>query len=696
MFSDHRSRKPFIVTIGLSVLVLLLVLGTQFAFTNIADSAVARGAEPVSRTMGDDFIRDLGLEWVNDTRGTQWDVNYNDDACNGLYSELSDHGWGLRFVYSDESVFEVDFKEEINGGIEDTVVDSVDIAMVCTHSIVSYDPYWDTNLDALFFASQVDDNYLTPSEAIMAYGDEDLEWLAFDSSFILSDESKGNWALSMNGLHLLLGFENYRLGNYISEGELWGRFMTGFYFCSPSNTVMQSWFHTVDYLQPEGTCARVISHGYDTFNDYLHGQGYVNPDPNPYTPKYYFDHCSTGPDSKELLRSFNQPEVLSMSVVQVADRTVDENYVVNLVAPAFGLEDEEPCFDDRFYAVSSISGGITRTLQVDKVTGSYSFQNQSILWTTPIITPTLPSATEAGLLIDTWFRTTPAGNLPGAGYRNAGYEYRTEDIVGMNLPPGENGILQRQEANRLPADVAMTYPRILSVFAGTTNGMQQVNFPVFGPGGRLNIYLGDGGEIIGAQGGSRDVQVMVDQVNILDSNLVWSMFLADHSLAIGEISFMADTITHTIPVLGYYEMPYLVHQNELIPVWMFKANFYAEGNLLGENVPVYLPAATEYLPPTVAILNPPDGAAFWTGEPITFEGSITGGTPPYTIEWSSSNDGYLGNTINLISSLTSPIRASTLYTQNISFQVTDDNGLPSAATISLLIKPIFWLPLINR
>jgi hypothetical protein len=143
-------------------------------------------------------------------------------------------------------------------------------------------------------------------------------------------------------------------------------------------------------------------------------------------------------------------------------------------------------------------------------------------------------------------------------------------------------------------------------------------------------------------------------------------------------------------------MPYLQHQNELIPVWEFTANFYAGGNLLAENVPVYLPAAAQYLPPQVSILSPADGSTFRSGEPITFEGSITGGTPPYTIEWTSSNDGYLGNTINIVSPLSSSTKGGSLFTQTVSFHVTDDNGLESTATITLLISFISMLPIINR
>ena len=695
MSIKHFFGKSLMTTSILSITVLLLIVAAIFLITNQAEITSAQGAEQISGTnSGDDYKKEVGIEWVNDTRGDIWDTSFNDDSCNELASRLINEGWGQNFAYTDNNAYETDLKDEMYGGYEDFYVDSVDLALVCIHSIVATDQRWQIPLDSLFFGTRVDDNYLTPGDAFQAYGDQDLEWLAFDASSILSDQSKEFWALSMKGLHLLLGFQNYRVDNYFSEGGLWARFMTGFNICSAPHTVMQAWFLAVDYSQPEDVCARVISHGYDSFNDYLTGEGYVNPDPSLYTSKYYFDHCSTGVDYGGMQVNPVQPEIANVPVVEVVQRVVDEDYLSDTIMPAFDLENEPICFDGEHYAVSQMVDGITRTLTVDKETGSYSFQNLGKLWVSPHISPTLPAAVDAAQHIDDWIRNTPALNLPAIGYRSAGYEYLTEEIVELN--PANNVTGVQNEINKIPVDVAMTYPRQLTLAAGTSNGIQQVNFPVFGPGGRLKIYLGDGGEIIGAQGGSRDVRVTTEIVNILDPDLLWDMYLADHGLALGEISYLADTITHITPTLGYYEMAYLIHQNELIPVWKFPANFYAEGNLLGENVPVYLPAANKYLPPQAAILNPADGSSFRSGEAISFKGSITGGTPPYAVKWSSSKDGILGDTIDIIAALSSTDRDGRLFIQDVSFQVIDANGLSDTATISLIIKPLVWLPMIIK
>jgi hypothetical protein len=703
MLLNSRFRKWFIVTCTIFVLSLLLVLGTNFALANRAAHSVIQEATLDSPTgWGDDGILEVGVEWINDFPGTADDRTHWDESCDGLYNQLLSSGWTSRFHWTDWNAWETDFKKASLGGSENDFVDKVDIAMICTHGSGAHDSFWNLDLSSVYFGSTHADHDLTPGDAYMAYGDKDLEWLAFDSCSVLSDGgpapyyNRGYWAATMNGLHLLLGFKNTMYVWAPGDGLLWGLYMKGFPPFMPSSTVTQAWFQAVDYVQPKVTCARVLAEASNNFNDHLWGKGWVSPDPYVDNTYYYWDHCSTGPAINQSTTSKMQLDVIAMPVLQVFDRIVDENYVLNNIAPAFNLTGTIG-MDDMFYYMANTSNGITETLQVDRATGGYSFHNLSQLWITPVVTPTLPAnGREADDIISNWFSQTPAEGLPAAWYRNAGYEFGTEDIVEMMFMKSENGAFSEQEISRLPADVSMTYPRLISVQAGTTNSTQMVDFPLFGPGGRLKVYLGDGGEIIGVQGGSRDVQGTGAQVNILDANLVWTMFLEDRSLAIPEVPWPADEISYITATLGYYEMPYLQQQNELIPVWEFIANFYANGNLLAENVPVYLPAAAEYMPPQVAILNPVDGSTFSAGEPISFEGSIIGGTPPYSINWNSSSDGFLGDTINVVSALNSEAKGGIIFNPTVSFEVTDANGLTSTDTISLKIMPIFNLPLIFR
>ncbi|MFZ2097872.1 MAG: DUF6345 domain-containing protein [Anaerolineales bacterium] len=701
MSSNHRSIKLFVATLTGSILILLLVFGTQFALAKLPVNATPPTAIPDSPTgWGDDGVLEIGVEWINDFPGTADDRSHWDESCDGLYNQLLSTGWISRFHFTDWSAYETDFKNESLGGSEDAYVDKVDIAMICTHGAGTHDDFWNKNLSSVYFGSSHTDQHLSPGDAYKAYGDKDLEWLAFDSCSVLSDGgaapyyNRGYWAATMNGLHLLLGFKNTMYVWAPGDGLLWGFYMKGFSWFLPPSTVTQAWFQAVDYVQPTVTCARVLAETPNNFNDYLWGKGYVSPDPVADNYYYYWDHCSTG--AKQSIIDNTQPEAITLPRLQVLDRMVNEEYVQNIIAPAFNLTGDI-AMDDMFYYMVNTSGGITQTLQVDRVTGSYSFHNLSSLWVTPEMTPTLPTTRVADLIINNWFTQTPAEGLPAAWYRTPLYYfYLTEDIVGEQFMMGENGEFTEQEISRLPANVSMTYPRLISVQAGTADGIQQVEYPVFGPGGRLKLYLGDGGEIIGVQGGSRDVSETKEQIPILDAGVVWNMLMEDNSLAIPELPYAADYITYTAATLGYYELPYLEHQSELIPAWEFTTDFYLDGDLLAEDVPVYVPAAAEYMPPQVAILNPPDGSTFLAGAPILFEGSAFGGTPPYSYAWNSSSDGYLGDTLNIVSALGSEIKGGNVFSPSVSLQVTDAHGLSSTATITLNINPLFWLPAISK
>jgi hypothetical protein len=692
MFSNPRYRKSFIVAIIISLLVVLFVFGAQYANASYKAGTASQAINSNSTNSLDDDLLEAGVEWIDSYPGVGG--NYGSYSCEGFYNHFINNDWKVNFRYGNEQVWERDYKSSIYGGHENLFPDNADIVMLCALGFSDYDIWNQEYLTAIRFPTAVNDFFLWPSEALDAYGDRDLEWLAFDASGMFADDSRDEWASTMNGLHLLIGYKNQAYRGGISIGDVWADRMMGDTGCVAPSSVTQSWFQAVDSTQDQRTCARILGERDDSFNDYLWGKGYVGSDtaiPNHY---YYWDHCASGSDTLEISTQMNQPEVLAMQVVQVEHRTVDQNYVKNIVAPAFDFQDEDFCTLEDKFAAFRVLDGITQTLQIDRFTGSYSFYNLSKLWTTPVVPPDLPSADVSDVKINLWLHTPGGMLLPASGhdYRNAGWEFMREDIVGMNIIDGTE-----EEISRVPAVAAMTYPRKLAIIAVTTTGTQVVDFPIFGPGGRFKAYLGDEDEIIGVQGGSRDITVLAEQVQTLDPGIAWELFLADHSLAIGGMPYMADLITNSgIGTLGYYEMPYAMGQDYLIPVWMFMASFYSGGNTIATNVPIYLPAAMEYLPPTVEILNPGDGDTFFAGELISFEGGVLGGTPPYTYEWTSSSDGYLGDTFNIVSAIGSSIRSNTVFNPTVSFTVTDANGLTGTATISLAIKPIFWLSLIIR
>jgi hypothetical protein len=187
-------------------------------------------------------------------------------------------------------------------------------------------------------------------------------------------------------------------------------------------------------------------------------------------------------------------------------------------------------------------------------------------------------------------------------------------------------------------------------------------------------------------------------IEVMPAAEAWAMYLADPSIAIPEVPWAASYISYTSAILGYYEMAYLTEQSEMIPVWIFNANFYGPGMvLLAGDVPVYIPAALQYMPPVVSITEPVSGTLFSSGVPIQFKGQVQGGLAPYTFTWSSSQDGPLGYTLDITTTLSgSDVKAGEVRFHVIKLDITDANGQSGTATVVVRVMANVYLPAIRR
>lgn len=698
-------RATSLVRLLMAVVLTLVVAGSR-ALAQEPGQASTDPRDPSTNPQGwgDDGTMEVGVEWINDFPGTADDRSHWDESCDGLYYELLNNGWTGRFHWTDWNAWEEDFKIAARGGNEDLYADNVDIAMVCTHGSGAWDDFWGQNLSSVYFGSTHDDHDLVPGDAFQAFGDKDLEWLAFDSCSVLSDGgpapyfNRGYWATSMNGLHLLLGFKNTMYVWAPGDGDKWADYMLGwkpawwpFGYLRPPYSVTQAWFAAVDDVQPTVTCARVLAEVPDNYNDYLWGKGYVSPDPSHDGTYWYWDHCSAG---TLMTQVDNVTQIRTMPILQVMNRQVDERYVLDIIAPSFNMSGTTETDGQYFYMIDATEGQTT-TLQVDLASGGWKWLNLSKLWVPPTMPPILPSYETAEAIADAFFAQQGEG-LPGAWYRDY-VQPMTEELVGVQLP-GSAAIDQpEQEIERTPVNISLVYGRLIPAVAGTASGLQQQAFPVVGPGGRTKVYIGDGGEILGLQGGSRDIQDTGTQVPILTAEEAWSMYLADPSIALPEVPWPADQILRSSETLGYYELPHFQHQAELIPVWIFTADFYADGNLLASDVPVHVPAATEYLPPRVQINSPVSGSQFSPGEEVLLSASVVQyGTPPFTYEWSSSIDGFLGSGDTLTAPLTADGKQGQVISNTITLRVTDANGQQGTDTTIVFVKIGVYLPVVIK
>jgi hypothetical protein len=495
--TDVRSRNGHLaismVLATLFVLAMALVSGAQ---------APERVPSELDSVDAPEEVYEVGTEWIaNFTQCPANNISCEEPQCMGFYDELAAAGWGGEdsFHWGNCSAWAQDFKSSAAGGAENNWVDDVDILLFCDHGTTAWDDFWNKNLSALHFGCKDPDTdcNVTPGEAYLSYGDNDLEWLGLKACSVLSDNgpapyyNRGYWAATMDGLHQILGFKNssYCRDNF---GEKWAEYMLGYkilwFWIRPPYKVTQAWFEAVDDTQPGGVCARVLAEESYFFNDYLWGKGYVYPDyqDGDYT---YWDHCACTPPPQPLgAEDLAQIEALPVFEVRPRELTKDE---VLRIGSAFEFSMEQEIYeDDNYWYMIRSSDIYTYTLQVDKLTGSYKYRNASKLWSTPKTPPKLPALREARDFADS-FLNQYAKILPGAAYRNGEtllwYE---EQVSTPKAPAGEAAGVEVAEVVT-PTHAALSYGRMLYI------PLYQTWLSMVGPGARTKVYLGEGNEILG-------------------------------------------------------------------------------------------------------------------------------------------------------------------------------------------------------
>jgi hypothetical protein len=94
-------------------------------------------------------------------------------------------------------------------------------------------------------------------------------------------------------------------------------------------------------------------------------------------------------------------------------------------------------------------------------------------------------------------------------------------------------------------------------------------------------------------------------------------------------------------------------------------------------------------PPSPTIVLPPEGAAFFAGQPVTFSGSASDPEqeiPASVLSWSSHIDGALGSGPELDLATLSP------GTHRITLTASDDFGAIGAATVAIIVSPLYGPP----
>ena len=691
---SFNGRLALVILTLLSVLLSsALVLGAQPERPATPSSPAAPAS--ADATLDDGGTAEFGIEWITDWPGTADDRANWYHSANGLRNELNGAGWVQRFFWGNGLAWEEDFKGAANGGTEHVWIDTVDLAMMATHGSGAYDSFWNRDLSSVYYSTDHDNWHLSPGESYRALGDDDLEWLAWDSCSVLRDDSVAYWYTTFDGLHLMLGFANTMYVVYPGDGGAWGDQMQkkGWWiFGHGAKTVTQAWFTATDDQQPSGVRARVVAETLDNYNDYMHGQGYLSAEPTYDGYYWWWDHVAGTPPPVQVPEEFER-----LPVFRIVPPEVNEEYVRS-IGQVLGLTSEVLADPDgkAFYMVGGDDD--EKQVRVDTATGAFYYQDLGQLWTDPERSRSLPGSEEEALSLVFQFLGQHDG-LPGV------FEFDDRIPPTVYLETASEGASPETIANRPLQTNDMQY----SVSFMRTVEYGGVPLSVVGPGSRQNVYVGDGGEIIGLKSGFVPLQMDLEReiVPIMTAEEAWNAFLADPSLAVAQPP-TADTYTPTgtPPTLAYYQQPTTQGQQELIPVWVFEMDLYvmtederaATGeSLLADNALIYVQAEETADAQLVATIDAPaPGLTLLPGQTVDLAGSASGGLAPYTFEWSSEVNGTLGQGETLSGvSLSADTRASSYGPNQITMTVTDANGLTATATLDIDVQVGNYLPTIR-
>ena len=197
----------------------------------------------------------------------------------GFINRFLADGVVKRFNWTGASAWERDFKQP-PAGTDTTWVDNADIVFYCGHGYGG----------GFTFESNMDDGYLTYTDAAGAWGNYDLEWLSLLSCQVLMDTYDGKkwntrWGPAFDGLHLLTGFQTNAY-DWPDFGPRYAAYMLGRKIgivTLPPMPVRSAWFLAKNEEQPSSVQAVVMGvvgpgNILGGYNDYFWGKGPVSAD----------------------------------------------------------------------------------------------------------------------------------------------------------------------------------------------------------------------------------------------------------------------------------------------------------------------------------------------------------------------------------------------------------------------------------
>lgn len=633
--------------------------------------------------------------------------------------------WVQRYSYNESSAWEKDFKRAALGGIENSVMDSVDLQFYVGHG-------WPGGFT--FDNATKDDGSLVPNDCFRAWGDNDNEWLALTSCQVLATSNLSQWASCMSGQHLILGFvTNASAYNNKSSTQAYhfGRYIDANY------KMAQAWYKACDVAQ-RGRTTRAIINELACLDD--------KPNSNilcadSFDTDWWYQTHACGTETAV----FVPAEVRALPVFRMAPYSLDDAVndferlgaafnvpVTSTIQAALTTQDQTGFF-------TATIGSLA--LDMDKQSGIYNFSDLDELWTAEqaqramqvsVASPNYIHADDAKVIADAFLRDKGLTETDAIFYEVVSDTISSE----LTIATAENGLTAAeimQDVTETPIVWQVIYSRRLNAEAVTVAGIkQELEFSVVGPGAKQKVYVPVAAEAgaasiyqtqpVGAQGGWRGIEPVINtatgqalMVEVLTPEQVSELYLTlpeDVPLNVIPLDISnREVITHTV---AYWEEAPGVNQGEMIPVYelLVRMTEAQSGDILDEYV--YVPASELYMRPIARILDAPMQVEARAGITLTAADASqtlrqlgladydfalgSGQATDYTYRW-TADDQPLGEGRTLTDVVLPYPEDNRERTVRVQLIVTDNNSPNesfSTANIVIVVKPILFIPSVVR
>ena len=598
-----------------------------------ADTPDGPDALPNAPTETDDNSLEFGAWWVenysparqnchalSDLPATRTEVQGMDrvlrDPTYFFFFNYPTPTWTRRFLYGDDLAWEQDWKRQDLGGTNETYVDSIDLAYFAGHGSTS---------SFIFRRCDTDDQDLSPTDASGAWGTRDLDWVGMAACNVLDDPNRANWAATMNGMRLFMGYKTVMAdadhGEEFAEYVRWNYNMT------------QAWFKAADKLQPQGTVARILAERPDYFYDKWDDHNSDTVVDNTY-------HWKTHAVGSEPARAVNLQQVTEMPILQVEPLSLSAAQDrFGTLTSAFDIS-STTSISDVFAAATDATNQITGTLitddfalELDPSSGLFAiYELDNLFAEEESVRAADVQATTAILQEDA--RAIAEGFLNQNGLLPDDAQFfevaqDTEVTAEVDKGDGEvsaastESILQEEVTNfQVIYSRIITYTPPVSLTASSVQQVEPVEFSVMGPGAKLKVYVDTSvpaalaadanalqqEAVIGGLGGYRQIQeVFAAGSNqqattpVLPAETIDLLFNElEPEIALSYIPQPFESREILGRTLAYWEGPLGLNQSELVPVYALTVQTTLVDGSVNE-YETFIPVAPQYMRPFAQI-----------------------------------------------------------------------------------------------